>query len=117
LLAVLLGKMRSLHFYVLHATTWKDAAMTRPEITGRKMTAETRLEPPVTTDEVDCYTVEEFCRRNRVSVPTFYKYPELMPDSFHIGARRLITKEAAARWRAEREAASNAKAATAAEAT
>ena len=36
----------------------------------------------------------------------FYKRPDLMPDTFSIGKRRLISREAAARWRAEREAAS-----------
>ena len=35
----------------------------------------------------------------------FYKRPDLMPDTFNIGKRRLISREAAARWRAEREAA------------
>jgi hypothetical protein len=63
---------------------------------------------PEPTNEADAYSVEEFCRRHRISVQVFYKYPDLMPASFHIGTRRLISKEAAARWRAEREAASTA---------
>ena len=53
-------------------------------------------------------SVEEFCRRHRLSVQIFYKYPELMPDSFYVGSRRLISREAATRWRAEREAATAA---------
>jgi hypothetical protein len=59
-------------------------------------------------DEADAYSVEEFCRKHRISVQVFYKYPDLMPDSFYVGTRRLISREAAARWRAEREAASAA---------
>ena len=55
-------------------------------------------------DDADCYTIEEFCRRNRVSIQMFYKRPDLMPRTFNVGKRRLIAKETAARWRAEREA-------------
>jgi hypothetical protein len=56
-------------------------------------------------DDGDAYTIEEFCRKHRISVQLFYKYPELMPDSFYVASRRLISRESAARWRAEREAA------------
>jgi hypothetical protein len=58
-----------------------------------------------TFDEVDAYSIDEFCRRHRISVQVFYKYPRLMPATFYVGARRLISREAATRWRAEREAA------------
>jgi hypothetical protein len=57
------------------------------------------------TGDLDAYSIEEFCRRHSISVQVFYKYPDLMPVSFNAGARRLISREAAARWRAEREAA------------
>jgi hypothetical protein len=53
----------------------------------------------VDVDEVDAFTVDEFCRRHRISVKMFYKSPELMPDSFNVGTRRLISREAAADWR------------------
>ena len=79
--------------------------MTRPEVTGRKMAP---ARPEHVFDDADAYSVEEFCRRHRLSVQIFYKYPELMPDSFYVGARRLISREAATRWRAEREAATAA---------
>jgi len=68
--------------------------MARREFTGREVTT-SRSED----DDADAYTVEEFCRRHRISVQLFYKYPDLMPDSFYVGARRLITRESAARWR------------------
>jgi hypothetical protein len=82
--------------------------MARPEITGRKIAA---AQPPVALDEVDAYSVADFCRRHGISVQVFYKYPDLMPASFYVGSRRLISREAAARWRADREAASVASAA------
>jgi hypothetical protein len=78
----------------------------RPEVTGRKM-ATARSEPAV-LDDIDAYSIEEFCRRHRLSVQLFYKLKKEMPPSFTIGKRRLISREAAARWRAEREAATAA---------
>jgi hypothetical protein len=80
--------------------------MPRPEVTGRKM-ATARSEPAV-LDDTDAYSVEEFCRRHRISVQLFYKFKKTMPATFTIGKRVLISREAAARWRAEREAATAA---------
>lgn len=77
--------------------------MARREVTGRKIA--TARPNPAAFDDADAYTVEEFCRKNRISVQLFYKHPDLMPDSFYVASRRLISREAAARWRAEREAA------------
>jgi hypothetical protein len=71
--------------------------MARRKITGRKM---------ADGDDADSYTIPEFCRRNRISVALFYKYPHLMPDTFFVGKSRRVGAEAGARWRAEREAAS-----------
>ena len=56
----------------------------------------------------DCYSIEEWCRRNGISIQLFYKRPELMPKTFWLGARRLISREANADWRAQRTAASEA---------
>ena len=42
----------------------------------------------------------------RISIQIFYKYPSLMPQTFYVGKRRLISREAAAAWRREHEAAS-----------
>jgi hypothetical protein len=80
--------------------------MARLEVTGRKMAV--AHPEPVTLDDADAYSVYEFCRRHRISVQVFYKHRALMPDSFFIGSRRLISREAAARWRAAREAATAA---------
>lgn len=56
-------------------------------------------------DDADAYTIQEFCRRHRLSVALFYKMKDEMPAVFRIGSRVLVSKEAAARWRAAREAA------------
>jgi hypothetical protein len=81
--------------------------MARPEVTGRKGASVTQVAdipyrgPP---DDVDAFTVEEFCRRHRISVQLFYKYRNTMPDTFSVGARVLISREAAERWRRQKEA-------------
>jgi hypothetical protein len=59
--------------------------------------------PPIIPDEIDAFSVEEFCRRHRISVQAFYKHRALMPATFNVGTRVLISREAAAAWRRERE--------------
>jgi hypothetical protein len=54
-------------------------------------------------DDIDAFSVEEFCRRHRISVQVFYKRRNLMPATFMVGTRRLISREAAAAWRRDRE--------------
>ena len=65
------------------------------EVRGRK---------PV-DDDADAYSVDEFCRRHRISVQLFYKNRKQMPRTFNVGTRVLISKEAAAAWRRQREQA------------
>jgi hypothetical protein len=61
--------------------------------------------PPV---DPDAYSLAEFCERHRISLQMFYKltHQGLAPQTFRVGTRVLVSKEAAARWRADREAAS-----------
>ena len=73
--------------------------MARPEVTGRKLSA-------IVADEVDAFSVAEFCKRHRISVQLFYKFKDRMPVTFRVGTRVLISREAAACWRAQRERAS-----------
>jgi hypothetical protein len=54
-------------------------------------------------DDADAFSVAEFCERHRISIQLFYKNREQMPRTFNVGARVLISKEAAAAWRRERE--------------
>jgi hypothetical protein len=75
--------------------------MARPEITGRKIAS---LEA---ADDVDAFSVEEFCRRHRISVQLFYKNRTHMPRTFNVGTRVLISKEAASAWRRQREQAAD----------
>ena len=77
--------------------------MARPEVTGRKMALSK-------ADEADAYSVEAFCRRHGFSVQLFYKNRSEMPATFRIGTRVLISREAAACWRAQRERASKTEA-------
>jgi hypothetical protein len=74
--------------------------MARPEVTGRKPTQLNAM------DDADAYSVDEFCPRHRISPQLFYKLkPQgLMPATFNVGTRVLISKEAAAAWRRAREA-------------
>jgi hypothetical protein len=72
--------------------------MARPEVTGRG---------PNKIVEADAYSVDEFCARHRISPQLYYKMkPQgLMPVTFNVGTRVLISKEAAEAWRRAREAA------------
>lgn len=69
--------------------------MARPEVTGKTTTA--------TISDGDAYSVDEFCKRHRISVKLFYKLKDEMPVTFRVGRRVLISKEAAAEWRRARE--------------
>jgi hypothetical protein len=73
--------------------------MARPEATGKK--------PVAAADDVDAFSVAEFCRRHRISPQLFYKFRTQMPVTFRIGTRVLISREAAAAWRRERERQAN----------
>ena len=57
-------------------------------------------------------TIEEFCHAHRVSPSMYWKMKAegLGPREMHVGRRRLISAEAAAEWRREREAAATASA-------
>ena len=56
------------------------------------------------------FTVDEFCEDNRISRTTLYKLWKqgIGPRFMQVGERKLITAEAAAEWRVQREAASPA---------
>jgi hypothetical protein len=59
-------------------------------------------------DSEDCFTIPEFCRRHKFSQSYFFvlKKTGLGPRTMKLGHRTLISKEAAAAWRREREAES-----------
>ena len=61
-------------------------------------------------DEADALSIAKFCRRHGISLAMFYKLvnQELGPQTFFVGTRVLISREAAAAWRRQREKASDA---------
>jgi hypothetical protein len=61
--------------------------------------------PPRSTEDVDAFSIEEFCRRHRVSRSTFYNMRALGlgPKEMRVMGRALITREAAEAWRRARE--------------
>jgi predicted DNA-binding transcriptional regulator AlpA len=58
------------------------------------------------------YTIATFCEAHRISRSTFYNLVRdgIAPRFFKLGPSVRITREAAAKWRAEREAAADQRA-------
>jgi hypothetical protein len=56
------------------------------------------------------FTITQFCAVHQISESMYFKEKAAGrgPDEMHVGSRRLISFEAAARWRREREASSAA---------
>jgi predicted DNA-binding transcriptional regulator AlpA len=56
----------------------------------------------------DAFSIPEFCHRNSMSRGTFYNLDKIgkAPRTMRFGQKVLISKEAAADWRREREAES-----------
>ena len=65
--------------------------------------SEDKLPAPI---EREAFTVAEFCRSIGISCAFFYKLSESQrPTVIRLGRRVLITREAAAEWRARMSAA------------
>ena len=82
--------------------------MARGEITGKKPAGTDPNKPqPVPTLAM---SIPQFCFAHNISEGMYYKMKKqdrsLVPREMNVGTRTLITFEAAAEWRAEREAAS-----------
>ena len=79
--------------------------MARPEVTGKKptLTAADRG-PPL------AMSIREFCTAHRISEDMFFKMRRQGwgPAVMRVGARTLISIEAAAEWRKAREQAATA---------
>src|SRR5262245_21363299 len=69
---------------------------------------QSRAPPKRHTDVIGAYSIPDFCRAHGgISEAYFHNLVKegLGPDLMKIGSRTLVSVEAAARWRAEREAA------------
>jgi predicted DNA-binding transcriptional regulator AlpA len=66
------------------------------------------LQPPKSTDNLDAFSIPEFCRRHAISRSTFYILKRLGqgPRETRIRKRIVITREAAATWLRKQEKAS-----------
>ena len=60
------------------------------------------------SNEADAFSLAGFCRHHGISLQMYYKLAsqDRAPQTFRIGTRVLVSKEAAAAWRRAREAAS-----------
>lgn len=58
--------------------------------------------------EAGAYSIEQFCQAHSLSYSYYFKLKKqgLGPKEFKVGQRRLVSMEAAQKWREEREAAS-----------
>ena len=90
-------------------TSRHDAAS--PRLTADEVKAlAAKLAPALAdaiTDEADAFSLVKFCRRHGISLQMFYKlaHQGLAPQTFNVGTRVLVSREAAAAWRREREEA------------
>jgi hypothetical protein len=83
----------------------------RGEVTGRKTTVtDPDYEDGIAPLPRLAMTIPQFAAAHGFSTAMYFKQKKLGkgPREFKVGRRTFITFEAAARWRAEREAASNA---------
>jgi hypothetical protein len=71
---------------------------------GDKGPSVTQQPPPAFAT---AFTIAEFCRAHRMSQTSYFELKKngLGPDEMAAGRRRIISYEAAARWRKAREAA------------
>src|SRR6266702_4306432 len=108
----------------------EDDAMARPEVTGRKVRAtgkrsrkamQARADEPSDSSKTvrrilykdlpaAAYTIATFCVAHDISESFYHKLKSqgCAPREMHVGTRVLISYEAAADWRAAREAETSA---------
>ena len=78
------------------------------EVTGRKPAdGASRKKPSPPLDELKAYSIPQFCALHGISIDTYFRMQRqgLGPATMKVGSRTLISVEAAAAWRLERERA------------
>jgi hypothetical protein len=75
--------------------------MPRREVTGRKPGVSADRGPP----PLAAYSISEFCQSHRISIDTYFRLQRggVGPRVMKVGSRTIISLEAAAEWRRERE--------------
>ncbi len=60
-------------------------------------------------DEIGAYSISSFCRAHEFSRAMYYilKKDGRAPQTFRVGRRELISREAAEKWRRDRESESS----------
>jgi hypothetical protein len=88
----------------LHAADAKESALTKQPPTSA-VSRTGRPQAPRAPPELDAYSIGEFCRPHSLTPYLFYKLQRegLAPRVMLVGARKLISAEAAAKWRRARE--------------
>ena len=83
--------------------------MPHPEITGHKPLVTTRDGEGIASPAA-AFSIREFCEVHRISQEMFFKMKRAgwAPRIMKVGSRTLISTEAAAAWRREREHATKA---------
>lgn len=89
--------------------------MARPEVTGKKTTQQSVADDKATPirgppTPAAWYTIRTFCEAHKLSQAMYFKLKGegRGPREIAVGSRRFITFEAAADWRAAREAETSA---------
>ena len=83
--------------------------MARPEVTGRKISANAakkkKPKPVELVPHATAFSIREFCAAHRISESLYFKIWEkgLGPREARVATRVIITQEAAADWRRQRE--------------
>jgi predicted DNA-binding transcriptional regulator AlpA len=92
--------------------TW-ETIMARPEVTGRKLGASAARIERDNNDEDEpaptlALSIRQFCKAYNISEDFFYKLKRQgqAPRLMKVGARTLISMEAAKEWRIDRETSS-----------
>ena len=86
-----------------------DAGAVEPTPHRERESSTRDVKPPIRCPAVPAaaYSIREFCAAHRLSESMYFKLRNqgLGPDEMSVGSRRIISFEAAERWRREREAA------------
>jgi hypothetical protein len=87
--------------------SFQHRLFTCASITANAQVKKMSSQAPQKVSEAQAFSIDHFCAIHDISRASLYSLWAAGngPAFFRVGAKRLISKEAAARWRQEREAA------------